>query len=377
MADNILIIDDEKDIVSFVQDFFVDEGYNVSVAFCGEEAKVRIKNQQPVLVVLDMKMPGIDGPELLKLINKNSPSSKVVILTGYGQEYAEKIRGLRYEGFMTKPFSAMELVNTAKGILAGRPSAEADEGSLLNDPHIMPKAKLLFVEPKELAVAGKRIYFLDKEKCGGEYEIGLVVKIDKIEEKLKDFKPDIVLSDIAILSLHEGLRSKIMKSDFRPRDIIVFGHFTGTKEDENFVRGQFDPITAIFVKEMMDKLGRIVRQSCIANNLYVKSERPVKIPGLDLKNPDADNKKEVKPQDIPGILRYTISKHLNIPKERIGDDTNLVKDLGMNALQSIQINIDMEEVLGFEIPDEDSEKFGTFKELSGYLQKRLESEKEE
>ncbi len=374
MLKNILIVDDEKDIVSFVQDFFVDEGYDVSVAFCGEEAKTRIENQEPILIILDMKMPGIDGPALLKLINEKSPFSKVIVLTGYGQEYTEKIKHLRYEGFMTKPFSAMELVNTAKDILAGNIRARKDGTPLLNDPHIVPKAKLLFVEPKELAVTGKRVYFLNKEKCGGEYELELIVKVDKIEEKLKEFKPDIVLSDICVLNAHEELRSKIMNSQHKPKDIILFGHSTDAKEDENFVEGQFDPLTAIFVKDMMDKLGKIVRQACITNRLYVKSERPVRIPGLELRNPDSD-KKEATAEDIPAMLRSAISEHLNIPEDKIRDDTNLVKDLGMNTLQSIQINIDLEEELGFEIPDDDAERLSTFREMVEYLKERFKSNK--
>ena len=89
-----------------------------------------------------------------------------------------------------------------------------------------------------------------------------------------------------------------------------------------------------------------------------------------------EKKKEVTIEGIPAILRCIMPEHMNIPKEKIGDNTHLIKDLEMNTLQSIQINIDLEDILGFEIPDDDIERLHTFKQNVEYLQKRIKIERE-
>jgi len=378
MPKSILLVDDEKDIVTFVKDFFMDEGYAVDIAFCGEEAATRIEKQKPLLAIVDMKMPGIDGPALLKIINEKCPDTKVIILTGYGQQYKDKVKDLRYEGFMTKPFSAMQLVGAAKDILEGKAVAEKVDPSFLNDPHIMPKAKLLFIEPNELAAGGKKVYFLDKEKCGGEYQVDILIETDKIETKLKEYKPDIVLGAVSVLGTEGDLRSKIMKSKFKPKDIIAFGHSTEKEQDGTFVEGQFDPLTAIFVKGMMDKLGKIVRETAINNTLYVKSEEPVKVPGLELKEDSAikEPKKEITLDNLEEFVKETIAKHIKITKDDIKDKTHLIKDLNMNTLQSIQIGLDLEEALDLDIPDEVGESLYTCKQIVDYLRGVLLERKE-
>ncbi|MDP8298043.1 MAG: acyl carrier protein [Candidatus Orphnella occulta] len=88
-----------------------------------------------------------------------------------------------------------------------------------------------------------------------------------------------------------------------------------------------------------------------------------------------NKKKEVTIEDIPDMLRSLISEHMNISKDKIGDNAHLIKDLGMNTLHSVQINIDLEDILGFEIPDSDMEKLYTFKQSVEYLQKRMEAKK--
>lgn len=88
-----------------------------------------------------------------------------------------------------------------------------------------------------------------------------------------------------------------------------------------------------------------------------------------------NKKKEVTISDIPDILRSLMSEHMKIPKEKIGDNAHLIKDLGMNSLQSIQINIDIEGALGFEISDNDAEKLNTLDDIVKYLRKRMAEEK--
>ena len=371
----ILIIDDEKDIVTFVKDFLADEGYEISVALCAEEAKKKLDLEEHVLAVLDMKMPGLDGPSLLEMINKEHPQTKVVILTGYGRQYADKVKGMAFQGFMTKPFSAMDLVRTVKNILDGKTSPAEERLALYNDPHAMPQAKLMFIEPNELAAGGKMLYFKDRQRCGGRYEIAIVVSASAVKETVQSFKPDIVLGDISMLGSSGGLRSDIMNSKFKPKDIIAYGSVSD--DDASgvpVVRGSFDTLSTIFVKGMIDKLGKVVREACIRNDLYAKVTEPVNIPGLALKRERAEAKKEKKPvtiDQIPQLAKGIIAKELKVSEDKIKDNTLLEKELGMDLYASIQIIMSLEEELGIEIPDNESERLYRFRDVVKYLQKKI------
>jgi len=377
---NILIIDDEKDVAVTTEDFFTDQGCNVSVALTAEEAmkSLELKNQE--LIVLDMKMPDLDGASLLKMINEKYPDAKVIILTGHGEEYKSKVEDLRYDAFLTKPFSTFRLIEAAKEILEGRELSKKEE-SLYNDPHVMPQARLLFIEPNALYASGKRVYFSSMEKCGAKYEIDILLETENVEEKLDEFKPDIIIGDLLLLGSATELRSKIMNSKFRPKDIIVYGggvDYKQDKKDSKFVEGYFDPLTSVFSRDIMDRLGKIVREASINNSLYVKVEAPVKVPGLSLKKEDSpspkteaeEEKKEIEFKDIPSLVRAVIAKRLGIAEAVINDRSHFVNDFGMDSLASIEIVMDLEERLGLEIPDHDVARLQKFKQVVEYLEKR-------
>ncbi|MFH1645363.1 MAG: response regulator, partial [Candidatus Omnitrophota bacterium] len=301
---NILIIDDEKDLIQTIQEFFENDDFNVNSALDYDKAMLELKAKKFELIILDMKMPRVDGIEILKIINRQHPESKVIVLTGYGSQYRRKLHGLRYEAFVSKPFSAVELITIANDLLAERDLYLNDE--LYDNETIMPKAKLLFFEANELAYGGKKMYFTDKSKCGGEYTVDVLLDPKNIEEKLKSFKPDIVLGDTMLLGAGDKLQKKILLSKNRPRDIIVYGFIKNS--DKKIVEGYFDPITSIFAKDVMDKLGKAVREAAIRYNLYEEVKDEIHIPGLDiqdLENSQNDKKhnKIINPDDIPHILK--------------------------------------------------------------------------
>lgn len=93
----ILIIDDEKLIVKAFQDHFVREGYEIEVAYDGEEGFTKAKEFKPDLILLDILMPKVDGITLLKDL-KNSPETEsipVVMITNLeGEENIEQTNKL-------------------------------------------------------------------------------------------------------------------------------------------------------------------------------------------------------------------------------------------------------------------------------------------
>ena len=82
--EKILIVDDDPDIVETIQDRLEYYGYDISVAYDGEGALKKIDDNPPDLVLLDIKLPGIDGIEVLQRITRKHPGMLVVMLTAYG-----------------------------------------------------------------------------------------------------------------------------------------------------------------------------------------------------------------------------------------------------------------------------------------------------
>ena len=102
----ILIVDDEVEICEFLEEFFVDRDYEVVTASSGEEALAKIIVEQPDVLLLDVKMPGIDGIEVLKNVKRMYPALKVIMVTAV--ETADKIKealALGADNYITKPLS--------------------------------------------------------------------------------------------------------------------------------------------------------------------------------------------------------------------------------------------------------------------------------
>lgn len=108
MQSKILVVDDEKNIVSFLKDFFELEDFMVYTAFNGKDAMEKI-NVNPDLILLDVNMPEMDGIEVCKK-TRNFVSCPILFLTAKVEE-RDRIRGLMVGGddYILKPFSIEEL----------------------------------------------------------------------------------------------------------------------------------------------------------------------------------------------------------------------------------------------------------------------------
>ncbi|HEU5360014.1 MAG TPA: response regulator, partial [Candidatus Deferrimicrobiaceae bacterium] len=81
----ILVVDDEENIRELYRDELVEEGYKVELAEDGLAALRKFDTFRPDLVTLDVKMPGIDGLEVLRRIRQKSASIPVLLLTAFGE----------------------------------------------------------------------------------------------------------------------------------------------------------------------------------------------------------------------------------------------------------------------------------------------------
>lgn len=106
----ILLVEDEAVVRESVREWLVDDGYEVECVGTGEEALEKIKEEEFGVIVLDLKLPGIDGLQVFEEAKGLKPETKGVIITAYpSKESKEKARRLGLLDFLAKPFRVEDL----------------------------------------------------------------------------------------------------------------------------------------------------------------------------------------------------------------------------------------------------------------------------
>ena len=114
----ILIVEDEYAVARGIQYALQQEGYQVTVARSGEEGLEFATAQAPDLLVLDVRLPGIDGFEVLRRLRAAGSKAPVLFLTARDDEF-DKVVGLELgaDDYVTKPFALRELMSRIKSLL--------------------------------------------------------------------------------------------------------------------------------------------------------------------------------------------------------------------------------------------------------------------
>lgn len=111
----ILLVDDEKEFVETLSERMAMRDLASDIALNGEEALQMVENDAPDVMVLDLKMPGIDGMEVLRKVKKAYPDVQVIMLTGHGSEKDEaEARRLGAFEYLQKPTGVDKIVQTIK-----------------------------------------------------------------------------------------------------------------------------------------------------------------------------------------------------------------------------------------------------------------------
>jgi DNA-binding response OmpR family regulator len=112
MNNKILVVDDEKNIRTTLSTFLTSSGFEVELASDGEEALKKIKESDFLLVLLDIKMRGLNGMQVLEEMRKMGFKNNVVMMTAYGTiENAVESMKLGALDFLSKPFTLEDLKN--------------------------------------------------------------------------------------------------------------------------------------------------------------------------------------------------------------------------------------------------------------------------
>lgn len=117
----IVAIDDEVEFIDLLQNYFVPRGYDIEVAIRGAKGIELIKEKKPNIVLIDLKMPGIDGDEVLSLIKTMDPPPKIIFITAYDDGGKTRARLIKMGAYacLDKPISSLrdleDMVNKAAG----------------------------------------------------------------------------------------------------------------------------------------------------------------------------------------------------------------------------------------------------------------------
>ncbi|MFN2265303.1 MAG: response regulator transcription factor [Anaerolineales bacterium] len=117
MAKSILVVDDEKRILSLLKAYLEQQGFSVVTAANGQDALYLARQQKPDLIILDVLMPEMDGYEFMRQHRKER-ETPIILLTAKVEE-DDKVIGLELgaDDYITKPFSPRELTSRVRAVL--------------------------------------------------------------------------------------------------------------------------------------------------------------------------------------------------------------------------------------------------------------------
>lgn len=134
----ILVVDDEKNIRLTLERCLKGAGHETDLAVSGEHALTKVEEKEFDLILLDIKLPDIDGIEVLRRLRRRRPDQAVVMITAYGSvETAVEALKVGAVDYLQKPFTPEEITNTVSAVLGRREmaaqKAAEDFGNLIGE----------------------------------------------------------------------------------------------------------------------------------------------------------------------------------------------------------------------------------------------------
>src|SRR5512137_2854161 len=109
---NVLVVDDDRRMVRTISDILTAKGLRAMAALTGEEAVAMVREEKPDCVLMDVKMPGMDGVEALKIMKGIAPQLPVVLMSAYSTEdQAAEARLHGAYSILTKPIDIQQLLS--------------------------------------------------------------------------------------------------------------------------------------------------------------------------------------------------------------------------------------------------------------------------
>jgi len=222
MAASILVVEDDPAVALALEVALKGEGYLPLLAATGDKGLEIGMKQAPDLLILDVRLPGIDGFELLRRLRAGGSKAPVIVLTARDEE-VDTILGLELgaDDYMTKPFRVRELLSRVKSQLR---RAYGDLADALGGRIIRADELLIDLERRRVSRGGKRISLTPTE-----FEIlrllaekpGRVFSRRDLLERVRDY--DAAISgDEKTINVHVShLRDKVEEDPSNPRYVTT------------------------------------------------------------------------------------------------------------------------------------------------------------
>ncbi|MFC6314777.1 response regulator YycF [Lapidilactobacillus achengensis] len=218
MAKKILVVDDEKPISDIVKFSLTKEGYDVYVAYDGEEALKKVEEVNPDLILLDLMLPKIDGLEVAREVRKTH-DMPIIMVTAKDSEI-DKVIGLELgaDDYVTKPFSNRELVARVKANLRRQAKVAADSEE--EDHHEIDVGDLtIFPDAYDVSKRGEKIELTHREFELLHYlakHIGQVMTREHLLQTVwgYDYFGDVRTVDVTVRRLREKIEDNPSHPDW-------------------------------------------------------------------------------------------------------------------------------------------------------------------
>lgn len=115
-----LVVDDDFDLLEMVQTLLEISGYRVVTAMDGEEALAKVAEEMPSVILLDMKMPGMDGWEFAREFRERFDHQVPIVVLTAAENAAGRAAEIGAEGYLGKPFDIDELLRTVERYMVNR-----------------------------------------------------------------------------------------------------------------------------------------------------------------------------------------------------------------------------------------------------------------
>ena len=164
MSANIIIVEDEKALVTLLKYNLSKEGFKIKEAETGQEGLQLIKRELPDLVILDWMLPDFSGIEVCRLIKRDNKLKSIpVIMLTAKSEIEDKVRGLEMgvDDYITKPFNNKELILRVKSLLKRFKPSLLDDSSVFKDLKIDRITRKVFRDNHEIKLGPTEYKLLD------------------------------------------------------------------------------------------------------------------------------------------------------------------------------------------------------------------------
>ncbi len=222
MNATILVVEDEFAVARGVEYALQQEGYDVRIARSGEEGLEFATQQAPDLVVLDVRLPGMDGFEVLRRLRASGSKAPVLFLTARDDEF-DKVVGLELgaDDYLTKPFSLRELMSRIKALLR---RAYGDLADATGGRVIRFRDLVIDLERRRVSRGDRRISL-----TATEFEIlrhlasrpGRVYSRRELLELVRDYESSLDQDEKTINVHVSHLREKLEDDPFAPAFILT------------------------------------------------------------------------------------------------------------------------------------------------------------